>query len=93
MQRCSTEVFVETVLQSALLQGEMSHMVEQIQMLDPSLTKWMPYLTQSCRFLLGNRQFHVLYRVQLLMKACFCLWICVIVDLGVHFLILFFILW
>ncbi|XP_076441937.1 uncharacterized protein LOC143280973 isoform X2 [Babylonia areolata] len=66
--RCSPEVFVESILQPALKGGEMTRLIEQLLMLDSSLDQWMPHLTASCRYLLKNKYFHVLYNLQIFMK-------------------------
>lgn len=66
--RCSPDVFVESILQPALQGGEMTRLIEQLLMHDSSLDQWMPHLTASCRYLLKNKRFHVLYNLQIFMK-------------------------
>ncbi|KAK7103379.1 hypothetical protein V1264_018289 [Littorina saxatilis] len=67
-RRCSTEVFVESVLQPTLKAGDMTRLIEQLLMHDSSLDQWMPHLSASCRYLLKTRNFHVLYNLQIFMK-------------------------
>ncbi|KAL8592594.1 hypothetical protein ACOMHN_026524 [Nucella lapillus] len=67
-RHCSPDVFVESILQPALQGGEMTRLIEQLLMHDSSLDQWMPHLTASCRYLLKNKRFHVLYNLQIFMK-------------------------
>ncbi|XP_062609221.1 zinc finger FYVE domain-containing protein 26-like [Saccostrea cucullata] len=67
-QKCSKEVFVESLLIPALNSGELGKLTDQMVMLDPSLEKWNPYLTAICRHLVKNRLHHVLYEFQIFMK-------------------------
>ncbi|KAK7502719.1 hypothetical protein BaRGS_00005969, partial [Batillaria attramentaria] len=67
-KRCSTDVFVESLLLPALKAGDLTRLTEQLLMQDSSLELWMPHLTTSCRHLLKQRRFHILYNMQLFMK-------------------------
>lgn len=67
-KRCSPDVFVEALLMPALQAGELTRLTEQLLMHDSSLEQWMPHLTASCRHLLKQRRYNILYNVQLLMK-------------------------
>ncbi|CAG5127067.1 unnamed protein product [Candidula unifasciata] len=48
--------------------GEMSRLLEQMLMLDPTLEKWTAYLMATCKHLLKQKYFNTLYHVQLFMK-------------------------
>ncbi|XP_046355808.2 zinc finger FYVE domain-containing protein 26-like isoform X1 [Haliotis rufescens] len=66
--RCSSEVFVEALLTSALTSGELGKLLDQMLMLDASLEKWNPYLTATCKYLLKHKLVNALHQVQLFMK-------------------------
>ncbi|XP_067681511.1 uncharacterized protein [Haliotis asinina] len=66
--RCSSEVFVEALLTSALMSGELGKLLDQMLMLDASLEKWNPYLTATCKYLLKHKLLNALHQVQLFMK-------------------------
>lgn len=70
-QKCSKEVFLESLLVPALKSGELGKLTDQMVMLDPSLEKWNPYLTATCRYLVKHRLFRVLYEFQIFMKVTF----------------------
>ena len=70
-QKCSTDVFIDSLVEPALLCGELSKLLDQMLMLDTSLDRWSVYLTTTCRHLLKQRLFNSLYHVQLFMKVSF----------------------
>ncbi|XP_059142669.1 zinc finger FYVE domain-containing protein 26-like, partial [Physella acuta] len=65
---CSPEVFLTGLLMPAMCSGQLGRLLEQMLMLDPSLDKWSPYLTATCKYLLKEKYFSTLYHVQLFMK-------------------------
>jgi len=69
LQKCSSEVFVEALLSPALDSGRIGELIDQLVMIDPTLEKWNTCLTASCRYLLKNKLFHVLYDFQVFMKV------------------------
>ena len=79
-QKCSKEVFLESLLIPALKSGELGKLTDQMVMLDPSLEKWNPYLTATCRYLVKHRLFRVLYEFQIFMKVIFFPCICMSID-------------
>ncbi|XP_069118425.1 uncharacterized protein [Argopecten irradians] len=66
--KCSSEVFVDALLSPAIEDGRLGELVDQMIMIDPSLERWHPYLTTSCRYLLKHRLHHTLYQFQIFMK-------------------------
>ena len=68
-QRCSTEVFIETLLAPCMKQGTLNKLQNEMIRLDPTLNVWSAYLTASCRYLNKNSLNHVLYHFQLFMKV------------------------
>ncbi|XP_035827727.1 zinc finger FYVE domain-containing protein 26 [Aplysia californica] len=67
-RHCSADVFVTGLVVPAMSSGEMGRLLEQMLMLDPTLEKWLVYLTATCKHLLRQKYFHSLYQVQLFMK-------------------------
>ncbi|KAH9515330.1 hypothetical protein Btru_014177, partial [Bulinus truncatus] len=65
---CSSDVFVNGLMIPAMNSGEMGRLLEQMLMLDPTLEKWMAYLTATCKYLLKQKYFSTLYQIQLFMK-------------------------
>jgi len=68
-QKCSLDVFVEGLLGPALAAGELPRLTDQMLLVDPSLTRWNPYLTATCRHLVKHRLHHTLYEFQIFMKV------------------------
>lgn len=60
---------MESLLIPALKSGELGKLTDQMVMLDPTLEKWNPYLTATCRHLVKSRLYHVLYEFQIFMKV------------------------
>ncbi|GFO26040.1 Zinc finger fyve domain-containing protein 26 [Plakobranchus ocellatus] len=65
---CSSDVFVTGLMVPAMHSGEMGRLLEQMLMLDPTLEKWTPYLSATCKHLLKKKYFYTLYQVQIFMK-------------------------
>ncbi|CAG5123692.1 unnamed protein product, partial [Candidula unifasciata] len=65
---CSSDIFVHGLMVPAMNSGEMSRLLEQMLMLDPTLEKWTAYLMATCKHLLKQKYFNTLYHVQLFMK-------------------------
>lgn len=52
-----------------VIKGKFALLKEQMEITDPTLQAWMPYLTAACKFLL-RRSFHnLLYEVQVFMRV------------------------
>lgn len=70
-QQCSVEVFIESLFMRLVIKGKFAPLKEQMEITDPTLQAWMPYLTAACKFLL-RRSFHnLLYEVQVFMRDFF----------------------
>ncbi|ESP02327.1 hypothetical protein LOTGIDRAFT_238051 [Lottia gigantea] len=66
--KCSSEVFIQGLLEPALKAGDLEKLLDQMLMLDKSLDKWNNYLTATCRYLLKQHYHHALYQIQIFMK-------------------------
>ncbi|XP_052767439.1 zinc finger FYVE domain-containing protein 26-like isoform X2 [Mya arenaria] len=66
--KCSVEVFIQGLLKPSLESGELGRLTDQMLLVDPSLEKWNPYMTASCRYFVRNKLHHVLYGFQIFMK-------------------------
>ena len=69
LQKCSSDVFLEGLFLPCLGSGMIGQLLEQLQIVDPSMNRWLPYLTASCKHLSRNKQIHTLYELQLYMKV------------------------
>ncbi|KAK3093553.1 hypothetical protein FSP39_017239 [Pinctada imbricata] len=67
-KRCTSEVYMESLLIPALSNGELLKLTDQMVMIDPTLEKWHLYLTATCRHLLKYKYHNMLYEFQLFMK-------------------------
>ncbi|XP_053395117.1 zinc finger FYVE domain-containing protein 26-like [Mercenaria mercenaria] len=67
-QKCSIEVFIEGLLKPSFEAGELGRLTNQMLLIDPSLERWNPFLTASCRYFVKHKLHHVLYEFQLFMK-------------------------
>ncbi|BFZ12118.1 hypothetical protein BsWGS_15157 [Bradybaena similaris] len=65
---CSSDIFVHGLMVPAMNSGEMSRLLEQMLMLDPTLEKWTAYLMATCKHLLKQKYFNTLYHMQIFMK-------------------------
>lgn len=69
LQQCSSEVFLEGLLVPCIKEGQLSKLQEHMLRVDPSLVKWHPCLTASCRHVNRLGWSHILYQMQLFMKV------------------------
>nr|XP_054759360.1 zinc finger FYVE domain-containing protein 26-like [Lytechinus pictus] len=67
-EQCSNEVFLEGLLVPSIKEGQFGQLQEAMLRVDPSLVKWHPYLTASCRHVNRLGWSHILYQMQLFMK-------------------------
>lgn len=63
------EVFIESLFMRLVLKGNFTQLKEQMEIADPTLQAWMPYLTAACKFLLRRSFHHLLYEVQVFMRV------------------------
>jgi len=70
-QQCSVEVFIESLFMRLVLKGNFTQLKEQMEIADPTLQAWMPYLTAACKYLLRRSFHHLLYEVQVFMRDFF----------------------
>lgn len=69
LQKVRSDVFIESLVQPCLCQGEFSKLCECLLSTDPSLEKWNSHLMACCNFLNKTSKMNTLYSVQLFMKV------------------------
>ena len=70
-RKLSPALFVEAVFVPLLHHGKVEDFRLFVQRADPSLQHWLPYLAQSCRFLLSKHNARLLLELQVLMGDFF----------------------
>ncbi|EDO48452.1 predicted protein [Nematostella vectensis] len=70
-KKCSAEVFVESLLMRLVSRGSLSVLKSQLELTDPTLHSWVPYMTAACRYLHKKGYLNLLYDLQLFMRDYF----------------------
>ncbi|XP_072171552.1 uncharacterized protein [Diadema setosum] len=67
-EQCPSELFVEAVLVPCIKEGQFAQLQDAMLKVDPTLVRWHPHLTASCRHIKRLGWSRVLYQLQLFMK-------------------------
>lgn len=62
------KVFVDTIFKTQLNKGAIDELKDVLDMADPTLQQWNPYLMATCRYLSNENMIRTLYDVQVYMK-------------------------
>ena len=66
--QASPKVFVDTIFKTQLDKGAIDELKGVLEMTDPTLQQWNPYLMATCRYLSKENMIRTLYDVQVFMK-------------------------